>query len=137
MNEAPASQKQITPTIASGGVTTLNCRFERSNNFQSVFVVGAWGRISGHGEIILSMYNEVPELVSNAVYSMTAEGKGIGNPKLQFQSGSEGIVREIHVDLVLSLDSAKNIYGALAHWIKVREELEVLAKQNVATPKSG
>lgn len=133
MNDPSGNLNPPTPI----GVNLLNCRFEKTNHFQSAFVVGAWGRISGHGEIILSMYNEIPELVSNAIYSQAPDGTWIGTPKLVFQSGSEGIVREIHVDLVLSLDAAKNVAGALAHWINIREKLELQKQQSSANPQQA
>jgi hypothetical protein len=136
MNETPAIPKQVVPMVASGGATTINCRFEKTRHFQSVFVIGAWGRISGHGEIILSCFNEVPELVSNAVYSMGADGKFIGMPKLDMPNGMEAVVREIPVELILTLDGARNIVGTLEHWIKLREQMEAELKRNAAEQKT-
>jgi hypothetical protein len=125
-SEAKIKVNELLPTEGK-----LNCRFEKSNNFQSVFVLGAWGRVSGHGEIILSLYNETPELASNAIYTQAPNGQWAGEPELKFQSGAPGVVREVFVDIVLPLDAAKNVAAALQHWIKVREQAESKIQQNI------
>ncbi|MGA2544384.1 MAG: hypothetical protein ABSG78_22765 [Verrucomicrobiota bacterium] len=118
------------------GVTLVNCRLEKTQNFQSVFVIGAWGRISGHGEIILSMFNELPDLASNVVYSKDADGKFFGVPKLEYRHDAETLVREIPVDLIMTLDAAKRIRATLDHFIEQREQRDAQKAQALTAQKA-
>jgi len=117
MNEQPVNPSEGQPTMPP--IEFVGCRFEKSDQFQTVFAIGAWARLTGHGEIVLSMFNEAPPLPSKITYSRNAlTKKWVGEHSKEFTDPSSQIVRQILVDIVMPLDSAIRVKDALTNFIE-------------------
>jgi hypothetical protein len=94
----------------------MNFRFVKSNYFRIVHVNGAFGGLTPHGELFISMYNEHAPIPSATVQKIEPDGK-LGDEVQRI--GDNAIERELEVGLVMSLDAARNI----ASWLQQKVDL--------------
>src|SRR5215472_11547845 len=110
---------------ASPNNTVVRFAFEKSNTFRLVHADGCWGRIDPRGLVRLSFFNECAPLPSQVTQKIGPDGNWMEDSmKLSF-SPDANIVREIEVDIVMSLDVARLVFNNLAAFIKVAEEKQV------------
>jgi hypothetical protein len=97
-------------------------RFEKSASFRSIYVMSAWGRINGNGDIVMSLYQEMAPLPLSATYEQFADGNWkMGYQKLEFPHDHQG-VRQIEADIVLTMGSAIKLRDGLSQMIKMLEK---------------
>ena len=86
--------------------------------FRSLRADGAVGGVTPNGQIHMALYSERPAIPRRLVYEIQADGK-LG--KEVARESRQSIVREMDVDLFLTLSVAKSIHVWLGQRI---EELE-------------
>ena len=90
----------------------------KSNFFRVLHSDGAIGSITPSGGIHLAFYSERPAFPRRVVHALDVDGKlGALLPELTESRGS--VVREMDVDVVLSIDAAKAVYEWLG--LKINE----------------
>lgn len=98
---------------------TFNVEFVKAPFFRSVFADASWGRISPSGLIHLSFFNDCIQLPA-------VETHDIVNGQLSHQSftyaSKANVTRQIEVDVVLSLESAKSVRDTLQNFIDILEK---------------
>ena len=80
----------------------------KSSQFRVIHADGVWGGLSPQGNIRLVFFNErppIPQLTVNKVDSAGVLGKDVPEKKV----GRSGFVREMEVDVVLSLELAEGL----------------------------
>lgn len=105
-------------------VQRVRFNYIKSNFFRSVHVDGAFGGLSPNGNIHCSVFNERMPIPQTTDHTISEDGT-VSSPT-EFE-GKTGIVREIDVDLVLSIPVARE----LIDWLNLRiKEFEVAAKRS-------
>lgn len=91
----------------------------KSAQFRVVHVDGATAGITPGGLLHVAIFNERPAIPQQTVHPIEPDGK-VGAPTSTITRG--GIVREVEVEALMSLDTAKAIHGLLARQIALLEE---------------
>jgi hypothetical protein len=102
---------------------TFNILFFRAPFFRTIQADGAWGRISPANSIHLSLFNDCGPLPAVAHHKIGADGKLSGGMSLSIQPGTD-LIRQVEVDVVLSLESAKAVRDTLENFIKILEDMK-------------
>lgn len=99
----------------------VEVRFERTRDFRTIHVDGAWGGASPNGGIVMSLYHQHQELPS----SVTLAAKAGGVDEVS-RTGGEIILREIEVQAQMSPATAR----VIAQWLieKANEVDQVLGQ---------
>jgi hypothetical protein len=100
---------------------TFNIVFFRAPFFRTVQADGAWGRISPANSIHLSLFNDCGPLPAVATHKIRADGILTGEMNVSIPAGTD-LVRQVEVDVVLSLESAKAVRDTLENFIKLLEK---------------
>jgi len=95
-------------------------RFFKSTAFRAIHVDGAWGGVTPRGDIHMVLYNERPSIPDATFNVLTPEGR-IGNEIPGSAEGSDGIVREVEVDAIMTLNTAKALHAWLTNKINYLE----------------
>ena len=90
----------------------------KSNYFRVIHADGAWGGISPRGDIHVAFYNERAAIPDFSKLVVSSDGRIIA-PE-QFEATSE-LVREVEVDIVVDLVTAKGLQVWLADKIRSLE----------------
>jgi len=97
----------------------------KSNYFRVIHGDGAMGGLTPRGELFFSIFNErapLPDVTVQAV-----ENGQLGKEIIEQRKGSDGIVRELEVGIVMDSNVAKSLVLWLNERIKVAEEMKQAA----------
>ena len=96
--------------------------FIKTQDFRTIHVDGAWGGLSTQGEYIhMAVYSErypLPQQMKHEVYQDGRVGKEIK------RLGREGVIRDVHADLVFDIRTAETIRTWLDSKIKNHKKME-------------
>jgi hypothetical protein len=109
--------------------TQVAFHYVKSNGFRTVHGDGMIGSVTPRGLIHFAIYTERPAIPQVVVHELDTQGKVgaiVGSPM-----GRDGIVRELEVDIVLDLQTAKSF----REWLDLR--LEEAGKMNAALAASA
>jgi hypothetical protein len=102
--------------------TTIQFHYIKGNHFRTIRTSGAIGSVTPAGHIHCALYNERPAIPRTTQHEVDADGQLVGEPIVV--DGRSGLVRELEVDLILSLETAESLRDWLsdriAEAIKVR-----------------
>ena len=99
----------------------------KSNFFRVIHVDGAFGGLAPSGNIHMALYSERQAIPTRTVFPF--EGDKLGPENLKKREVRESLVREVEVDVVLSIDQAR----ALHKWLTGKiESLEGIIGLQVA-----
>jgi hypothetical protein len=101
---------------------TYKVAFYTAPFFRSVQADGSWGRISPSGLIHLSFFNDCGIMPAAEVHDVGPDGTISPEIKLDFASDAN-LVRQLEVDVILSLESAKSVRDNLQNFIEILEDL--------------
>lgn len=103
--------------VNSDQVTRLRVHQIKSNLYRNIHVDGAFGGITPQGGIHLALFSERTPIPSEVVLEFDSETGAKEDKRERVQR--DGLVREMEVGAILSIDTAKN----LGIWLleKVRE----------------
>ena len=97
--------------------TSVQFHYIKSNSFRVVHTDGFIGSLTPSGYIHMASYSERPAIPQLITQRLSESGLG----ETESTTGRDGIVREIDIDLVMSLDVARS----MRDWINERiDELE-------------
>lgn len=101
----------------------LKVAFTQATFYRSIQADGAWGRISPAGMIHMSFFNDCGPIPAMTRQEFDASGKP--NPDMQLVFANEAnIVRQLEVDVVMSLEAAKAVRENLDNFIRILEGLK-------------
>jgi len=103
----------------------IRFHYLKSSAFRVVYAEGAYGGLTPHGNISISFYNDrypIPQIVEHQI---SQEGKLGGEIS---RVGKDGVVREVEVDVLLTIPTAKS----LRDWLE-QKILEAEQKRSGAT----
>jgi hypothetical protein len=128
-------------SVSPEGATSqdrVEFRFLKSTAFRVIHVDGAWGGVTQRGDIHMVLYSERPSIPDALFNELTPEGK-IGAEIPEAAKGSEGIVREVEVDAIMTLNTAKALHIWLTNKISYLENAiaDVIARAEAETKKSS
>lgn len=117
-------------TAREGAPQRLRFHYIKSQSFRVVHVDGALGGVTPRGLIHCAVYSERAAIPQTTEHDLSAEGR-LGD--VVSQEGKEGIVRELDVDLIMTMQTAID----LRDWLNARiGELENAIAQH-ATKSAG
>lgn len=105
-----AASKKVAKSIKA----TLLPRFIKFHSikgpcFRSVQADGAWGSVNPQGNIHLIFFNERAPVPQEVVFNLNPDGT-LGDEITNKRVSKDGMVREMEVDVVLSIKAATNVY---------------------------
>ncbi len=103
----------------------INFKYMKSNFYRVIHANGAFGGLTGRGEIHIGFYSERLEFPDSSKITMSSTGEVSSE---QFEGGGDH-VREIEADVVIGLNTAKQIRVWLDTHITVMETLIRQAQQ--------
>lgn len=86
---------------------TVTFHYLKANQFRVIHVDGALGGVTPRFLIHMSLYSERPAIPQQQVFDLTSSGKLKDGPPRAI--GKDGVVRELEVDAMMDLDTAKSI----------------------------
>ena len=122
MSASEKDQPQAAAAASQPAVKTYEVAFFRAPFYRLVQADGAWGRISPSGFIHMSFFNDCDPLPDREYHDVGPDGR-LGEMKLQLPP-NVNLVRQIEVDVVLSLEAAKRVRANLDNFIEIVEKLK-------------
>ena len=113
---------------ADTDVQEIVFKYVKSNFYRVIHANGAFGGISGRGEIHIGFYSERLEFPDSSTLAISPAGL-IGTEKFE---GSGKPVREVEADIVVDLGTAKQLKVWLDNKITAMETLIEQAQKEVA-----
>ena len=110
-----ASRKKAPPS-------KISFQFVDGKFHRNIHVDGAWGGVTPHGSIFMSVYSETPALPKRV--TNTIQGLKLG--KETVREGSGDIIREVEATLLMNLDVATVIRDWLSEKIDAGQKARVL-----------
>lgn len=102
----------------------------KSNFFRVLHVDGMIGGPTPAGLIFLSLYNERGAIPQITVHDVT-EGGEVGPERMNDRVTKQGIVREVEVGLIMSVETATSVVA----WLQ--EKIDVAKKMRAAMEAEG
>jgi len=102
---------------ASALPETLPVHFIKSNSFRVIHANGAWFGNDPQANLHLTFYSERTPIPQKVVFQLNDKGQLVGEEMSQ-REGKEGVVRELEVDVVMSLAAANAFYEILGNNLK-------------------
>lgn len=101
---------------------TFNYHF--SENYNPIYVNGAYGGVGPKGEIIINFFLERPGIPISHTHEINNDGSLSSKPKSVPQNPLSNTIRFIETGIVLSFESAKRIHTWLGQKIEEIENIE-------------
>lgn len=92
----------------------------KSNYFRTVHMDGAIGNITPGGYIHMAIYSERPAIPREMVYKMNPDGT-LGEINEKETIKREGIIREMEVDVMMGIGTAKSVIKWLEEQVQKHE----------------
>jgi hypothetical protein len=111
---------QVDKAAAEPAEKTIDIHYEKSNLFRVIPVEGAYGGLTPHGKILMSVYTErwpLPKVVTQEHDGSGRLGKEVN------RISREGVYREVETALLMDIDTARAIKAWLEDKIDRIEKL--------------
>ena len=95
---------------------------QKANFFRVVHADGVWASVNMYENIHLAFYNENFAIPDTIYFPMNDKGD-VGQEDTEKREGKKSWCREMEVDVVLSLEIAKQVQLALQNYIKIAEKM--------------
>lgn len=112
--------------------TEITFDYIKSNFFRVIHADGAFGGLAPNGNIHMALYNERQAIPTKMVYPI--EGTGLGPEIRKKRKGREGLVREVEVDVILSIEQAQALHTWLTNKIEAFETVSDLRVADRSAP---
>lgn len=106
----------------------IEFNYIKGSNFRVVHADGAMGNGTPSGNLFLVFYSERFPLPDSQTFSISEEGRVIGEVTEKRKVNSNGVMREVEVGVMLDINVAKGMVVSLSHLIRQLESDEI---QNV------
>jgi hypothetical protein len=107
--------------------TTVPFHYIKSNFFRVVHTDGAMGSVSPAGLIFVTLYSERVAIPQTMVHEITETGQ-VGPEHTEERVSRNGIVREVEVGALMSVDTATHIVAWLQEKIDLIRKLQATAE---------
>ena len=107
---------------------TFNYHF--SENYNPIYVNGAYGGVGPQGEIIVNFYLERQGIPKSHTHEINKDGSLSSEPKSVPRDPLSNIIRFIETGIILNLDGAKRIHAWLGQKIAEIENLSQIQTEN-------
>jgi hypothetical protein len=94
----------------------------KSNHFRVVHADGVWGGPTSDQRLHMAIWSERPVIPKVMVFGVTSSGQ-LGPELKERRDARDGIVREVEVDVVMSLDTARSLVEWLKKSIEISEKI--------------
>lgn len=103
----------------------IEFHFIKANSFKVAYADGVFGGVSPKGALRMSFFNERLALPKSVTHKVVQEGDAVrvGEEIVAKRNSLNGVVREVEVDVVMNLESAKAFQLWLGNKIKELESL--------------
>lgn len=115
------STRQSRRASEPGTEDNLQARFVSSNQSRLIHVDGAWGGITSHGKIYIAFYSEHPPIPEAIDYRVDRERGAVWEEHTH--SPFPGIAREVEVEAIMDIGTARAVRDWLTERIERAEEL--------------
>ena len=99
----------------------LNFHYIKSNFFRVIHADGMHGGVSHNGSIHMALFNERPAIPQQVVHKVTKDGS-LGSEIREERVTRDAIVREVAVEVLMSLRTAKSLHKWLGEHVKRLEK---------------
>jgi hypothetical protein len=106
-------QKADKPVIPS----EIPIHFVKGAGFRVAHASGVWFGTDPHGNLHLTFYSERTPIPKKMVLKLNEQGQPIGEDETQ-REGKQGVVREMEIDVVMSLHAASGFYEMFGQNLK-------------------
>lgn len=104
-------------------LNTIKFKYIFSKDYNPKYINGAYGGITGKGEIAVHFYLERPALPNSQTHNLTKDGKLSDNPEFEPADLMKSMIRFVDTGIVMDLRTAKDIAQWLDDKIKMLEKL--------------
>lgn len=101
--------------------SSVTFNYIKSNYFRVIHADGAFGGFTPKGEMFFSLYSERPTIPDVTVQPI--ENGRLGAEIIEQRRGTEGILREVEVGVVMDVAVAKALVTWLEERIKIAEQM--------------
>jgi len=119
---AEEERPQVDKGAAEPAEKTIDIHYEKSNLFRVIPVEGAYGGLTPHGKILMSVFNErlpLPKVVTHE-HDAGHLGKEVG------RISREGVFREVEAALLMDIQTAR----AVRKWLGEKiDQVDKLTKE--------
>ncbi len=102
---------------SAASVRAIPIHFVKSSQFRVIHASGVWYGGDSQQNLHLTFFNERGPIPKKLVLNLNEQGIVVSEDTAQRES-KEGIVRELEVDVILSLQAALELYKTLGENIK-------------------
>jgi hypothetical protein len=113
----PTPSELPNPAIAR----TIPIHQEKAALFRVIHADGVWCSVNALSQIHLAFFSERQPIPKKIYFGVDQMGKVVGEMP-EKREGREGWFREIEVNVVLTIDSAKAVIGALQSQLAIAEK---------------
>lgn len=107
-----------------GASPRVNFDYIKGQHFRVIHMDGAIGAITPNGHIHMSLYNERPAIPRRTVFPL--ENGQLGAELINERTTRDAIVREMDVDVIMTVDAADSLW----RWLKVKVD-ELRERQRI------
>ena len=107
--------RRVAPSVPE----SIEFHMMKSNFFRVVHCDGMWGGATPLGYMTMSVFSERSPIPVKVTHAVGSDGKIGGETKREVK---HGIVREVEVELIFDLDTAKSMVGWLNEHISTLEK---------------
>jgi hypothetical protein len=104
-------------------VRSIEVHQQKANFFRVVHADGVWCSVNAWRQLHLTFYNERYPIPTKVFFGVDEKGFVMGE-ETDKREGKKDWFREMEVDIVLSLDAARQVYDNLGGYIKILEGLD-------------
>ena len=105
----------------------IRFHYLKSQFFRVIHADGAYGGMTPHGEIFVSVFSERPPIPTMMVNRLDDGGR-LGDEIREERQSRDGIVREAEVGLTLSVEVAKSLIEWLQQKVEEAERLREVSR---------
>lgn len=128
------SRDDQTPLKNGGSQNRIPFDYIKSQLFRVIRADGAIGSVTPNGHIHFALYSERPAIPRRLVHELSETG--VLGPPIDDQTESrQSIVREMDVDVFMTIEGAKSLHEWLGTKIKEHADRVALLDQNKTPPQ--
>lgn len=101
----------------------IEFHYIKSHYFESYLAHGVYGGVGPGGLINFAFYSERSPIPTKAVWSITGNGE-MGDEIVAERESKVGVIRDVHCNIMVDLNTAKKIKEWLSQHIQVLESLQ-------------
>lgn len=130
--KAPTAKRANRAPVAPPSV---RFHYLKSSQFRVVHVDGAHGGLTPRGQIQMALFNERQPIPQQTLERLTPDGR-LGDEIKDKRIQKEGLIREVEVEAIMTLESAKSLVTWLQERIDLLQKLRTGARSGKRSNRS-